>query len=319
MDSCSLPAPRPPRWMGRVLVAAGFYNIVWGAVAIFFPTLFFTAAGMEPPNYLFLWQCIGMIVGVYGVGYLAAATDPFRHWPIVLVGFLGKVFGPIGFLQALFAGEVTLAFGINIIFNDLIWWVPFALILMGAWRSYREEDTSSPPLTLAQALDEVTDKGRSLRELSHESPVLLTYLRHAGCTFCRMTIDLIAQHSEELAKRQITLAFGHMDTNEDTRALLTSWKISPTAHLLRDPERRTYRAFGLRRGSLWQLFAPRIWVTALLGIVKGYGVGPLKGDGFQMPGAFVIDRGEIIFRWQPVFADERLPMDQVTALLFRER
>ena len=40
----------------------------------------------EFPRYPQIWQCVGMIVGVYGVGYLVAASDPLRHWPIVLVG-----------------------------------------------------------------------------------------------------------------------------------------------------------------------------------------------------------------------------------------
>ena len=44
---------------------------------------------------------MGMIVGVYGIGYLIAARDPRTHWPIVLVGLLGKVFGPIGFVALL--------------------------------------------------------------------------------------------------------------------------------------------------------------------------------------------------------------------------
>ena len=41
-----------------------------------------------------------MIFGVYGVGYAVAATAPLRHWPIVLVGLLGKLFGPVGFIAA---------------------------------------------------------------------------------------------------------------------------------------------------------------------------------------------------------------------------
>ena len=45
-----------------------------------------------------------MIVGVYGVGYWIAGDDPYRHWPIVLVGFLGKAFGPVGFATALARG-----------------------------------------------------------------------------------------------------------------------------------------------------------------------------------------------------------------------
>lgn len=128
----------PARWMKPVLLAAGIYNIVWGGFVLFFPLTMFRWFGMQPPNYPQIWQCVGMIVGVYGVGYIAAAFDPLRHWPIVLVGFLGKVFGPIGFVQAALAGVFPWSFGINNITNDLIWWIPFALILRRAhqnnWR-----------------------------------------------------------------------------------------------------------------------------------------------------------------------------------------
>ena len=127
------PAVRP--WMRWVLVAAGIYNLAWGGVAILAPRLSFELIGMELPRYLEFWQCIGMIVGVYGIGYLAAAADPIRHWPITLVGLLGKIFGPIGFAEALWSGKLPLAFGWNIITNDLIWWVPFTLILTAAWKA----------------------------------------------------------------------------------------------------------------------------------------------------------------------------------------
>jgi small multidrug resistance pump len=111
------------------LKLAAIYNIIWGALVILFPLQFFDVFGMERPNYPEIWQCVGMIVGVYGVGYWLAAQDPIKHYPIVLVGFLGKIFGPIGFAQALITNRFPLAFGINIIFNDLIWWIPFFLIL----------------------------------------------------------------------------------------------------------------------------------------------------------------------------------------------
>ena len=122
-------------WMRWVLWMAGVYNIAWGGVAILFPLWVFRVTGMELPHYPEFWQCIGMIVGVYGIGYLIAASDPIRHWPIVLVGFLGKVLGPIGFAEALWSERLPLAFGFNIVTNDLIWWVPFFLILSSAWKS----------------------------------------------------------------------------------------------------------------------------------------------------------------------------------------
>jgi len=120
--------------MRVVLILAGIYNLVWGAWAIFFPNAAFDLAGMPQPNYPQLWQCIGMIVGVYGVGYLAAARDPYRHWPVVLVGFLGKFLGPFGSLAGMLDHSLTWTFGVVNLTNDLIWWVPFVLILWGAWK-----------------------------------------------------------------------------------------------------------------------------------------------------------------------------------------
>ncbi len=123
-----------PRWMKYVLLAAAIYNLAWGAWAILFPTAIFRWAQFDPlPAYPELWQCIGMIVGVYGIGYGIAAYDPARHWPIVLVGLLGKIFGPIGFVQAVWVERFPLRMGWTILTNDLIWWVPFTLILAYAW------------------------------------------------------------------------------------------------------------------------------------------------------------------------------------------
>ncbi len=137
MDRATADHVTAARWMAPVLVVAGIYNLAWGALAILAPQWCFRVVGMEIPNYPELWQCIGMIVGVYGIGYLAAATDPLRHWPIVLVGLLGKVLGPIGFAGALLSGRFPIAFGWNILTNDIVWWIPFAGILWAAWRAAR--------------------------------------------------------------------------------------------------------------------------------------------------------------------------------------
>jgi hypothetical protein len=140
-DESRSPLLRP--WMGPVLWLAAAYNIVWGVIVIAAPAWTLTLLGVEldamsadAVNVLLpIWQCVGMIVGVYGVGYAAAARNPLTHWPIVLVGLLGKLFGPVGFVDAVFVREILPAsFGWTIITNDLIWWIPFALILHAAWR-----------------------------------------------------------------------------------------------------------------------------------------------------------------------------------------
>lgn len=122
-------------WMKPVLISAGVYNILWGAVTVFFPRFYFSFSNMPDTNYPEIWQCVGMIVGVYGIGYIIAAFDPYKHWPIILVGLLGKILGPIGYLNALAAGRFTLTAGIVNIFNDIIWIVPFVIILYKAQKN----------------------------------------------------------------------------------------------------------------------------------------------------------------------------------------
>lgn len=122
------------RWATVWLRAAGCYNLCWGAVTIAAPNLWFDLTGTPRLNHPEIWQCVGMIVGVYGIGYLIAAENPRTHWPIVLVGLLGKIFGPIGFAFALARGSFPLAFGATILTNDLLWWIPFTAILIDAAR-----------------------------------------------------------------------------------------------------------------------------------------------------------------------------------------
>jgi len=126
-------------WMRWSLLAAAAYNALWGAAVIAMParTLALLGAADAPPIAAPIWQSVGMIVGMYGLGYALAARDPLRHWPIVLVGFVGKLLGPIGFVQAAFIDRtLPPRFGLTILTNDLLWWVPFALILLAARRAH---------------------------------------------------------------------------------------------------------------------------------------------------------------------------------------
>ena len=104
---------KAPVWASRWLWAAGIYNLLWGAVTIAFPNFLFDLAGIERVNFAEIWQCVGMIVGVYGIGYIIAASDPRNHWPIVLVGLLGKIFGPIGFTAGVSTRDVSAALRFN--------------------------------------------------------------------------------------------------------------------------------------------------------------------------------------------------------------
>jgi small multidrug resistance pump len=123
--------------MRRWLQGAGIYNVLFGVWVILFPFAWFDWSGLPRPNHPWLWQCIGMIVGVYGVGYWLAASDPLRHWPVVFVGLLGKIFGPIGFVFNAIQGDMPWLAGVVNITNDLIWLWPFACIVWAGWQADR--------------------------------------------------------------------------------------------------------------------------------------------------------------------------------------
>jgi hypothetical protein len=116
---------------------AAIYNIIWGIWVIAFPQHFFSLAGMDAINHPMVWQGMGMVIGVYGLGYWWASYNPYKHWPIVAVGFLGKIFGPIGFLFNYLRGDAPMTFGYTIITNDLMWWIPFFLILKKVHTDYK--------------------------------------------------------------------------------------------------------------------------------------------------------------------------------------
>jgi hypothetical protein len=114
--------------------AAALYNFVWGALNILFPELFFRLVGMAPPNYLPLWQVVGMFVLVYAPAYWWAARFPARHHHLIVIGLLGKLLGPLGFVWSAWSGSLPLAFGWTLLSNDLVWWPAFGLYLRDAAR-----------------------------------------------------------------------------------------------------------------------------------------------------------------------------------------
>jgi hypothetical protein len=121
--------------MKIILKIAAVYNILWGLWVDLFPNHFFELVGMGLPVHTTIWQGMGMVIGVFGLGYWWASYAPLRHWPIVAIGFLGKIFGPLGFFINYYLGEIEFGFFYTLITNDFIWWIPFGYIL---WKVHTE-------------------------------------------------------------------------------------------------------------------------------------------------------------------------------------
>lgn len=139
----------------------------------------------------------------------------------------------------------------------------------------------------------MTQHDISLLQLSEESPVLLIFLRHFGCTFCREALSDIAKQYEAIEKMGFRIIFVHMSDNKLAERYFNRYNLPGVDHIS-DPICQYYAIFGLTKGTFTQLFGLKSWVRGFqAGVLDGHLVGTQIGDGFQMPGVFVINKGKI--------------------------
>ncbi|NOK57422.1 MAG: hypothetical protein GFH27_549309n157 [Chloroflexi bacterium AL-W] len=76
-------------------------------------------------------------------------------------------------------------------------------------------------------------------------------------------------------------------------------KLWPEARAVSDSALHFYRAFGLARGGLREMFGPEVWLRGAEAALKGHSIGTPVGDPWIMPGAFLIYQHTIL--WQHTF------------------
>ncbi len=156
-----------------------------------------------------------------------------------------------------------------------------------------------------------TNEGDSLGDLSDETTVFLVFLRHFGCTFCREALADIAKRRSNIEEKGIKLVFVHMTDHETAERYFDKYNLEGVPHVS-DPECRFYQAFGLVKGNFTQLFGLQSWIRGFqVGVMEGHGVGPMLGDGFQMPGIFVIKDHKVKDSFIHKLASDRPDYDQL--------
>ena len=141
--------------------------------------------------------------------------------------------------------------------------------------------------------DMVTNEGNQLKTLSFESPVLLVFLRHFGCAFCRASLIELAEKRESYTDMGVKIVFVHMSDYDTAEEYFERYNLKGAEHIS-DPECEYYQSFGIVKGNLNQLFGLSSLMKGFsYTFKKGHGWGRIIGDGFQMPGVFLINQGAI--------------------------
>lgn len=301
-------AQRTPSWTRLVLQSAGLYNVVAAAgVAVMAEWLDRRLGGLVPPSPLMSegWHALAVWMAVFGLGFLLASRDAYRHWPVVLMGLLGKAGAGAWIGWDIVRGRAPELMWWWIAVDVVAWGVPLLAILQSAYEAGLALRRTIAPEVLRFALHRKTNVGVTLDELSRLSPVLLVFLRHMGCTFCREALADLAAMRRRIESEGARLVLVHMSSEETASRFFSRYGLED-AQRISDPERTLYRAFGLPRGRFGDVLGPKVWWRGFqAGVLGGHGVGRLMGDGFQMPGVFLLFHGEILRSYRHQSAADR--------------
>jgi peroxiredoxin len=135
-----------------------------------------------------------------------------------------------------------------------------------------------------------TESGRTLLGLVDESPVLLVFLRHFGCSFCRQTLDDVSQIRDQIEERGVRPVFVHLGTPARAKPYFDYYHLSDIERVS-DPEASLYASsvFQVPRKNVFsQFLVPEVWKGWLLGAVGKHGIGMIKEDADQMPAVFYL-------------------------------
>jgi peroxiredoxin len=159
------------------------------------------------------------------------------------------------------------------------------------------------------------NEGISVAELADQQPIMVVFLRFFGCSFCREAINDLSKRMSDFEKSGVRIVMVHMAADKKVaEQFFKKYKLWPVYHVC-DPDKKFYQAFGLMRGKPQQLFGLMNWIRGFeAGIVEGHGFsGPAEelGDGFQMPGVFVLHKGKVVNSYIHSYAWDRPDYDQI--------
>lgn len=133
----------------------------------------------------------------------------------------------------------------------------------------------------------------SLLEVAKNRALLVVFLRHKGCTFCRETMSRLNSLKALIEQKNVLPVIVHMSEPDIGEDFVKSYGLTDFV-AISDPEKKFYRAFQVPRGGLSQLFGLKVLKRGLLdGLLATHGIGFLDGDGLQMPGLFLLVNGQI--------------------------
>ncbi len=117
-------------WMHVLLKFAGYYNLVAGLAMMILYHEGYKILGVPKPEFVLPIQLVGLLVAIFGLGYLLVDREPSLNRNVLWLGLLSKAIGPMFALPWIFDGTLPLAMLAVLFFADTIYVWPF-------WKIYQ--------------------------------------------------------------------------------------------------------------------------------------------------------------------------------------
>ena len=287
---------RSTEWVDITLRFAGIVNVVWGLIFALFTNPLFRWAQMPEPPLLFPWQLIGTVSVIFGLGYYIASFDITKNALIVVIGFSAKLASTVAVWKSVFDQNFSLQLALYFSAKDLLWLAPFAFVIYHIFRKWQspEEGRINPTAPFAETFARFrTDRGTNLLELSWEQPLLLVFLPHDASPLFQPCVAAIQQQYANIKQQGAQLVIIGPRRTERTVSTLRKYELVREEYVS-DPEYAMYNTFNLKRTTVRQIFGLESWKQGWMNVgLNNANVDELIGDGFRMPGAFLIYQGEL--------------------------
>jgi peroxiredoxin len=156
-----------------------------------------------------------------------------------------------------------------------------------------------------------TGESVSLESLYKQGGLVLNFLRHLGCVFCR---EQIAELRKVASDRLVMVSMADVTATASFRDKMES----PQAYIS-DPNKGLYEQFGLKKGTFGQVMGSGTISRGLRALARGHGLGKPVGDPLMLAGTFLINRsGEVVYSHFAASASDSLPGSEIAKLLERE-
>src|SRR5579871_4616041 len=133
------------KWMKFVLRFVAAFNVGAGLFMLIGYHETYQIIGMDKPDRSFPIQLVGILVGLFGVGYYLVLKNPIENRAVLALGFWSKFLGSCLGTGYVVLGKLPLQFVAVYFFADVIYLVPFYIILRRLYGIAREQDAAARP------------------------------------------------------------------------------------------------------------------------------------------------------------------------------